>query len=53
MTFSSLADVERTAVIGAGEIDRGIGAVSALAGYETTITDIDEEQLVAAMDHAG
>lgn len=44
-------DIERTAVIGAGEMGRGIAAVAALAGYETTICDIDRDQLDAAREH--
>lgn len=38
-------NIETVAVIGAGEMGHGIGAVAALAGYETAITDIDESQL--------
>ena len=43
-------DIETVAVIGAGEMGRGIGAVAALAGYETAITDIDESQLEEAAE---
>lgn len=41
-------DIETTAVIGSGGMGRGIGAVAALAGYETYINDIDESQLEEA-----
>ena len=43
-------DIETVAVIGAGQMGRGIGAVAALSGYETAITDIDETQLEAAAE---
>ena len=43
-------DIETVAVIGAGEMGRGIGAVAALAGYETAVTDIDESQLEEAAE---
>ena len=43
-------DVETIAVVGAGQMGRGIGAVTARAGYETAITDIDETQLEAAAE---
>ncbi len=43
-------DIETVAVIGAGEMGRGIGAVAALAGYKTAITDIDESQLEEAAE---
>ncbi|WP_254538546.1 3-hydroxyacyl-CoA dehydrogenase [Halomarina litorea] len=51
MTLESVEDVERTAVIGAGEMGRGIAAVQALAGYEVTLQDIDAEQVEAAEGH--
>ncbi|ELY50425.1 3-hydroxyacyl-CoA dehydrogenase [Natronolimnohabitans innermongolicus] len=41
----TIDDIETVAVIGSGQMGRGIGAVAALAGYETYINDIDEEQL--------
>jgi enoyl-CoA hydratase/3-hydroxyacyl-CoA dehydrogenase len=44
-------DIERTAVIGAGEMGRGIAAVGALAGYEAAICDVDPDQLGAAREH--
>lgn len=43
-------EIETVAVVGAGQMGRGIGAVAALAGYETAITDIDEAQLEEAAD---
>lgn len=51
MTVVDTEDVERTAVVGAGEMGRGIAAVQAMAGYETTLHDVDEDQLAAAMEH--
>ncbi|KYH24979.1 fatty acid oxidation complex subunit alpha [Halalkalicoccus paucihalophilus] len=45
---ANIDDIETVAVVGAGEMGRGIGAVAALAGYQTTITDIDESQLEEA-----
>ena len=41
-------DIETVAVIGSGQMGRGIAAVAALAGYETYVNDIDESQLVEA-----
>lgn len=46
----TIDDIETVAVIGAGQMGRGIGAVAALSGYETTITDIDESQLEEAQE---
>ncbi|MFC7157094.1 3-hydroxyacyl-CoA dehydrogenase NAD-binding domain-containing protein [Halomarina halobia] len=46
----TIDDIETVAVVGAGQMGRGIGAVAALAGYETTITDIDESQLEEAAE---
>ena len=43
-------NIDTVAVIGAGEMGRGIGAVAALAGYETAVNDIDEDQLDAARE---
>jgi len=40
--------IETVAVIGSGQMGRGIAAVAALSGYETTVNDIDEEQLAEA-----
>mgnify|MGYP000565405934 CR=1 FL=1 len=47
-----IEDVERVTVVGAGEMGRGIAAVSALSGYETTLQDVDPDQLAAAEEHA-
>ncbi len=52
MTLDSIDDVDRITVIGAGEMGRGIAAVAALAGYETTLQDIDADQLENAIDRA-
>ncbi|WP_254763693.1 3-hydroxyacyl-CoA dehydrogenase [Natrinema marinum] len=41
-------DIETVAVIGSGQMGRGIAAVAALAGYEAAINDIDESQLEEA-----
>lgn len=41
-------DIETVAVIGSGQMGRGIAAVAALAGYETYVNDIDESQLAEA-----
>ena len=46
----TIDEIETTAVIGSGEMGRGIAAVAALAGYETTVNDIDESQLEAAKE---
>lgn len=48
----SIDDVEHVTVVGAGEMGRGIAAVSALAGYETVLQDVDPDQLDAAEEHA-
>ncbi|MCD2203368.1 3-hydroxyacyl-CoA dehydrogenase [Halobacterium sp. KA-6] len=45
-----ISDIETVAVIGSGEMGRGIAAVASLAGYETYINDIDESQLVEAKE---
>jgi enoyl-CoA hydratase/3-hydroxyacyl-CoA dehydrogenase len=41
-------NIETVAVIGSGQIGRGIAAVAALTGYKTYINDIDETQLEEA-----
>jgi enoyl-CoA hydratase/3-hydroxyacyl-CoA dehydrogenase len=45
-----ISDIETVAVIGSGQMGRGIAAVAALAGYETYINDIDETQLEEAKE---
>ena len=45
-----ISDIETVAVIGSGQMGRGIAAVAALAGYETYINDIDEAQLEEAKE---
>jgi enoyl-CoA hydratase/3-hydroxyacyl-CoA dehydrogenase len=50
-TLGSPADIERAAVIGAGEMGRGIAAAQALSGREVVIQDLDTDQLDAALDH--
>jgi enoyl-CoA hydratase/3-hydroxyacyl-CoA dehydrogenase len=51
MSVDSLDDIETIAVVGAGEMGRGIAGVAALAGYRTWLNDIDEDQLEAALKH--
>ena len=43
-------DVRRVLVCGAGAMGSQIGAVFALAGYETTVQDIDEDMLDRARE---
>ena len=45
-----IEDIETVAVVGSGQMGREIGAVAALAGYEVSLNDIDEEQLATAED---
>lgn len=49
MAITSVDDIETIAVVGSGQMGRGIAAVAALSGYETYLNDIDEEQLEEAM----
>lgn len=44
----AITNIETVAVIGSGQMGRGIAAVAALAGYETHINDIDKAQLKEA-----
>jgi len=44
-------DIETVAVIGSGQMGRGIAAVAALAGYETCLQDIDPDQLEEAREN--
>lgn len=46
-------DIETVAVVGAGQMGRGIGAVAALAGYETYVNDVDPDQLAEAEEEIG
>ena len=50
MSIETVAEIQQITVIGAGEMGRGIAAVAALAGYDTMLQDIDEDQLDAAME---
>lgn len=43
-------NIQEVAVIGSGQMGRGIGAVAALAGYDVAINDIDESQLQEARE---
>lgn len=45
-----ISEIETVAVIGSGQMGRGIGAVAALAGYDTVVNDIDESQLSEARE---
>jgi len=45
------ADIGAAAVVGTGEMGRGIAAVQALAGREVRLFDVDDEQLSEAMEH--
>ena len=47
----TISDVETVAVIGSGQMGRGIGAVAALAGYDVFLNDIDESQLEEAREN--
>jgi len=44
-------DIETVAVVGSGQMGRGIGAVAALAGYDVSLNDIDESQLEEAREN--
>lgn len=43
---------QNVTVVGAGVMGRGIAYVSALAGFQTTLVDVSEEQLKSAYEHA-
>ncbi|MEN2767133.1 3-hydroxyacyl-CoA dehydrogenase [Ornithinibacillus xuwenensis] len=45
--------IEKVTVVGAGVMGRGIAYVSALAGFQTTIVDVSEEQLQLATKQIG
>jgi enoyl-CoA hydratase/3-hydroxyacyl-CoA dehydrogenase len=45
-----LDSIDTVAVIGSGQMGRGIGAVAALSGYNVYINDIDESQLEDAYE---
>jgi len=49
--FETPADVREVAVVGAGEMGRGIAAVQALAGRGVRLFDVDGNQPAAAMEH--
>lgn len=44
--------VNKITVVGAGVMGRGIAYVSALAGFETTLVDVSEEQLNDALENS-
>ena len=43
-------DIQRIAVIGAGQMGHQIGMLCALGGYETIIQDMNEQSLIDAKD---
>jgi len=45
--------IERIGVVGAGQMGNGIAHVCALAGYDTLLTDINEDALAAALSSMG
>ena len=45
--------MERATVLGAGLMGHGIGELLALAGFEVTLVDINEEALKKAVDSIG
>ncbi len=45
--------IERSGVVGAGQMGNGIAHVCALAGYEVLMTDISEDALAAALASVG
>lgn len=49
----TIDDIETVAVIGSGQMGRGIGAVAALAGYDVFLNDVDEAQLEEARENVG
>lgn len=51
MSPTHIDDVETTAVVGAGEMGRGIAGVAALAGFEARLFDVDSDQLAEAQEH--
>jgi 3-hydroxybutyryl-CoA dehydrogenase len=58
MAEPSIENVSKIFIVGAGAMDSQIGVVSALAGYEVTVQDVDEgvlerpqEQLKNRMTH--
>ncbi|MFW6201616.1 MAG: 3-hydroxyacyl-CoA dehydrogenase family protein, partial [Gemmatimonadota bacterium] len=42
--------IERVAVIGAGTMGHGIAQVSAMAGRDTTLVDVDRDRVEAGLD---
>lgn len=50
MSVDSVGDITQAAIIGAGDMGRGIAAVAALDGYDITLYDIEGEQLEEALD---
>jgi enoyl-CoA hydratase/3-hydroxyacyl-CoA dehydrogenase len=46
----TIDDIETVSVVGAGQMGRGIGAVTALAGYEVYLNDVDDSQLEEASE---
>src|ERR671933_1184677 len=50
MTEPSIENVSRILVVGAGAMGSQIGMVCALAGYDVTLQDIDEDMLGKAQE---
>jgi len=51
MTPDDTSTMDTVAVVGAGEMGRGIAAVAALHGRRTLLQDIDEDQLATAVEY--
>jgi enoyl-CoA hydratase/3-hydroxyacyl-CoA dehydrogenase len=51
MDYATASDIETMAVVGAGQMGRGIAAVKAMSGFETSLHDVDEEALEDAIEH--
>jgi enoyl-CoA hydratase/3-hydroxyacyl-CoA dehydrogenase len=51
MDYVDASEIETMAVVGAGQMGRGIAAVKAMSGYDTYLHDVDETQLEDALEH--
>ena len=49
--MKNIADIKRIAVVGAGTMGSGIAQLSAAAGYETILYDLDEKSVATGYDH--
>ena len=43
-------EIKKVAVVGAGAMGHGIGQVAAMAGFEVTLRDVNDELLTGAME---